>query len=234
MVQRFKKWTDQFFKDALHLKDSNNPASLHLSESYVKDGYMFNTKRLAQNLNIQVDKIFLDFLYDRILEKYNHALLSSLSLLKYVENNKGCLLSDAVVNVASKAISIHDSDIWQHLSGHADDVDHDDTGNKLKRKKFIKNISFDQDTIPFLLILSDTIQEQGRERDEYVKSELDALHVNGNSVFTRITFDGNKSNELFKIKIDEFKKVRKFLKGGKNFKVQISDKKSDESHEFNI
>lgn len=234
MVERFKKWTDQFFKDALHLKDSNNPASLHLSESYVKDGYMFNTKRLAKNLNVQVDKIFLDFLYDRILEKYNHGLLSGLSLLKYLENNKGCRLSDKVVDSACKAISIHDKKVWHYLSGLADNIVNDDIGNKLRRKKVIKNIIFDQDPIPFLLILSDTIQEQGRERDSEVKAELDSLHVTNSKVFTRISFDGNKSSESFKIKIDEFKKVTKFLKGNKRFQIQIFDKKTDESHEYTI
>ena len=152
MVQKFDEWTKAFFQNALHLdKDDESPATLHLDESYVRKGYMFNTKKLVKMLQIETfDQNALDFFYDRILRRKNHGLISCLSLLKYLDIKIGHCLKPLVVDAACKAISIHDSGIWKYLCGMADDDDKDHSGNEFKKKKIINSLSFSQDPIPFL------------------------------------------------------------------------------------
>jgi len=234
MIQQFDKWTKSFFISALYLdEEDKSPAILNLGESYVKRGYMFKTKILADILSLEVNHVTLDFLYDRILEKKNHGLISALSLLKYLDL-KGCKkLSKKAIRSACKAISIHDSDIWQSLCGLAPDSD-DKVGNRFKKLKAIKRISFDNDPIPFLLILSDSIQEEGRSKPGQCKIELDKLYAENGKIFSQISFQGNEASEVFKRKIEELETVKKFLDGGTRFNVLLADTEGDLNHQFKI
>ena len=238
MVQRFKQWTKRFFQDALHIEgsDIDNPASLHLTETYVKNGYMFNTQVLARLIKLEMSDVTLKYLYDRILERYNHGLLSGLSLLKYVKlKDTASILKDNVLNSAFKAISIHDGDVWQNLCGLAKNQATDTIGQNFNEKAMIRNINFNDDPISFLLILSDSIQEQGREtmRSE-TKIELTSLYEKDNKIFTTITFDGNKSENAFKWKMEELDRVSKFLDGNKRFEIIICDKSTNRDFKYTI
>jgi len=234
MVQKFDEWTKTFFISALYLEEQDkNPASLHLSESYVKRGYMFKTKILTDILSIKVDDIVLDFLYDRILDKKNHGIISGLSLLKYLDkNNKN--LTERVIKAACKAISIHDKNIWQYISGLAKDSKADEIGNRFKNKKVLEKIFFKEDPIPFLLIIADSIQEEGRSKDSKNKAELQKLYIKEGKVYSEISFSGENSSESFQWKIDEIKQVRKFLSGNNMFDVNITNANTHEHHGFTI
>jgi len=239
MIQKFDEWTKNFFISALYLnKEDKNPASIHLSESYVKRGYMFKTKILTKILAMKIDDVVLDFLYDRILEKKNHGIISGLSLLKYLENNNNNnnnnKLSDRVISSACKAISIHDKNIWEYLSGIAKDSEVDEVGNKFKNLKVIERIHFKEDPISFLLIIADSIQEEGRTKVSSNKAELQKLYFNEDKIYSEISFSGENSGDAFRWKIEEISQVKRFLSGDERFYVNIIDADSHEQHGFSI
>lgn len=245
MIQKFDKWSNEFFKKALHLNNNeNNPASLQLGEFYVKEGYMFLTKELARILNLRMDQETLDFLFDRILIKKNHGLISSLSLMKCLtleDNKNNNKFKPRVIESATKAIAIHDLKIWRFLSGKAldnedaDDGKPDDIGIKFKQKKVLGKLSFSEDPISFLLILADSLQEEGRESSRFHNlAELDALFLKDGKIYTEISFSGDDSDEASRLKNDELKKVRDFLGGEKKFVIEIKDVEAEESHKITI
>lgn len=232
MIQKFEDWTQDFFKEALHLLDNVKIAQLSFGESYIKDGYMFKTKRLTDSLGLSVDDITLKFLYNKILVDRNHGIISGLSLLKYLDKNNH-VLSEKVLDSACKAISIHDKEIWQFMSGVAKEVDKEIEEN-FRKKKVLPKLSFDEDPISFLLILSDTLQEQGRETSGDSKAELESVYFKNNEIFTEISFEGDDSKEAFDGKIAELTDVEKFLTSPKQFKIKVIDKTSDHSYELRI
>ncbi len=243
MIQKFDNWTKEFFKNALYINEKNNPVSLQLSESYIKEGYMLLTKELARTLSLEMDQFTLDFLFDRILVKKNHGLISSLSLLKYLkmEDNKGHKFKHEVIFAAAKAIAIHDKKIWEFLSDIAKAPDKnepsDEIGTKFKSKKVLENISVSKDPIPFLLILSDSLQEEGREIESDNKSmaELEKLFFENKKITTEISFNGLNSYIAFKNKTEELENVRKFLRGNKQFAIVLKwGSDSDDRYGFNI
>jgi hypothetical protein len=237
MIQMFDNWTKTFFESALYLTENNNPVSLQLSESYVKEGYMFLTKKLTSILSLgNIDKTTLDFLYDRILIKKNHGLISGLSLLKYLEIKPSHKLSSRVVNSASKAIAIHDSGIWEFLAGIADVKEEDKVGAEFKNKKMLEKIIFHEDPISFLLVLADSLQEEGRRGARYSesKAELEKLYFSSGTMHSEISFKGKDSEKAFKWKLEEMKRVKKFLDGLKHFVIVINDGNADERHELKI
>lgn len=228
MIQKFDKWTHKFFTSALYLEDKDrNPASLHLSEPYVKRGYMFNTRRVAKMLGISdIDNVCLDFLYDRILEKKNHALISGLSFLKYMEKCNVTILTNRVIDAICKSISLHDKDIYLCLSGldprYPDDPK-DEAGTNIKKKEFIKRITFVDDPIPFVLILSDSIQEEGRTDAIEYKVELEKVYFKDSRLYSDIVFKGNMSGDGYAKKSNELERISQLLQGEQRFIVAISD-----------
>lgn len=239
MIQNFEKWTQNFFKEALHLiSDEIKTTTLDLSQPYVKDGYMFKTKKLTDCLKINVDDVALEFLYDRILVRKNHGLISGLSLLKYIKKCKSnCKLSDHVISTACKAISIHDDDIWQSLSNLSKSDEKDVIGEKFKKIEYLKKLKFKDDPISFLLVLTDNIQEMGRIKDESApEPEFIDLKVDfkDDKSYAELSFDGDKSTEVWNKKCESFTLLKNFLDGNKTFHVTISDRVSDEDRVYRI
>jgi len=234
MIQKFEDWTKDFFKDALHLIDDAEIAKLNFGESYIKNGYMHNTKILTNSLGLKVDDVTLKFLYNRIFVTKNHGLISALSLLKYLDKSKGNALTSNVANASCRAISIHDKGIWSYLSGLAENDAEEESMKAFKDKKVLPKLFFNKDPISFLLILSDTIQEQGRERSGDSKAELESLYFKDSKIFTEISFDGARSGTSFDYKTNEFREVEKFLDGGKQFVIKITDKGSGHKFELTI
>ncbi len=248
MVQNFDDWSIGFFENSLHIKKKeNSPASIDLSKCYVKEDYMFKTRDLVKTLGLtKVDRVTLDFLYDRILDRKNHGVLSALSLLKYLENFPQNSLSENVILSAAKAISLHDWQMWGFFSGIANTPKKKDPfGFEFKKKKILEKLTFKKDPISFLLILGDSLQEEGRESEEkenlgeiYIKSnaELETLYLLDEKIYTEISFKGTKikSNEKFKEKIDQLENVCDFLSGNKQFIILLKDGNSEQTHQFTI
>lgn len=239
MIQNFETWTQKFFKEALHLvRDEIKTTTLDLSQPYVKDGYMFKTKKMIDCLKLTVDDVVLEFLYDRILVKKDHGLISGLSLLKYLKNcRNNCKLSDRVIENACKAISIHNDDIWRSLSNLAVDDQKDIIGKKFRENEYLKKLRFSDDPISFLLVLTDNIQEMGRIKDESTpEPQLIDFKVDfkDGKTSSELSFDGDKSTEVFNKKCDDFSRLKKFLDGDKMFQVTITDRKSDQDSVYRI
>jgi len=222
-IQMFDEWTKEFFKKALFI--NNNPASLQLAGPYVKEGYMFNTKRLARALEIELDKLSLEFFYNRILDIKNHAILSGLSLLKYLENSGK--LSERVIDSAARAITLHDYAIWGVLSGQGSDIENDAI-NQFKSKKILRNLPFGKDPISCLLIISDNIQEEGRVGSKYTnnRAQLDLINYKDGKIVAELSFNSKDLADVTKAyesKRKELQEVRKFL-GGERIYFNITIK----------
>lgn len=237
MVQNFEKWSTGFFEKSLHITE-NNPAKIDLSKCYVKEDYMFNTKRIMLALNVPgFDKDALDFIYDRILDKRNHGMLSALSLLKYFDCKGRQKLSEEVVTAASKAIALHDWNIWGYFSGLATTTEKEDKfGFRFNKKSLIPNIDINDDPISFLLILTDNLQEQGRKGIKYPNTDaiLENLDCNNGIIESVLVFSGQCANDWSKEKIFQFESIDRFLNAGKKFTVSIINRSADRSHQTRI
>jgi hypothetical protein len=237
MIQKFDDWTQDFFKSALHIDTMDNPAQLHLGEPYVNHGYMLKTKIFTESIFKEVDDVVLSFLYDRILRKKNHGLLSGLSLLKYLENNACKTLSHNGRSTACRAICLHDMDIWLHMAGIAQHIkeDKDRTGEAFNAKKFLSKLSLKSDPISFLLILSDSLQEQGREKDvDESRAELESVYKKRGQLYIEISYDGDNAKKVFEEKIGELTKVFSFLDGSKRFDIKVKNLTDSQSHDFTV
>lgn len=232
MIEKFGDWTRDFFKEALHLLENREIAQLSFGESYIKDGYMLNTKRLTDSLGLSVNEITLKFLYNKILVDRNHGIISGLSLLKYLDRNTGAL-SKKVADSACRAISIHDKKIWQYMSGVAKKDDRP-IEESFRSKKVFPKLSFDKDPISFLLILSDTLQEHGREKSADSKAELESIYFKDDEICTEISFEGSDAKKAFDDKIVELTDMQHFLTSSIKFRIKIIDKTSNHSHELRI
>lgn len=232
MIQEFDTWTPKLFKETLHFEKGSNPAVMNLEKSYIQEGLMFFTKEILAEIGIkEVDNLVIEFFYDRILRLKNHGLLSALSLRKLLEKEvKSKRISMKVVKQACKAISIHDSDIYESLAGLRDPKNlkkyKDKIGKKLNEKKVIRNMSWEKDPISFLLNLADFVQEEGRVGSKYEANSaaLDTIRFNEKEIYTKISFSGPSSGDALKIKNEEFEKVCEFLDGNKIFEVEIVNK----------
>ncbi|GAI14387.1 unnamed protein product, partial [marine sediment metagenome] len=106
-------------------------------------------------------------LYEEITgpKKKNHGIISSISLLKLVENKfskkikiSGMDYNEALEHVfvpSALAIAIHDDNLWSQLK----------EPKKWKEREGkcpLPNLKFDDDPLSFLLIFCDVIQEWGR------------------------------------------------------------------------
>lgn len=234
MIQKFDDWTRSFFKSALHIDLENNPAQLHLDDPYVNYGYMMNTKIFTESFSSKIDDVVLRFLYDRILKRKNHGLLSGLSLMKYLENRvPKVLLSKKGMTTACRAICLHDIDIWLHMAGMAQPDNKDPAGEAFNEKKLLTKISLASDPIAFLLILSDSLQEQGREKEvDESSAELGPFYLEGGTFNVEISYNGVNANKAFIEKIGELNKVRSFLDGSKRFVIRVRNQTDSQSHDF--
>lgn len=91
------------------------------------------------------------------------------------------------------------------------------------KKKFLKNLKFDEDPISFLLIFCDTIQEWGRVGRDYEKTaaRLDDIGVEEDLVWANISVGDEES---FNKKKEEIDRVKKFLKD-ERFKINLASRK---------
>lgn len=242
MIEDFDRWTMKFLNGSLHLQEKTNPASLHLAETYVKEGFMFFTRDLLKHLDIAMDKVTLDFFYDRILNRKNHGLLSALSLGKYLGSKKrpGSIISEYVINSAAGAIAIHDSKIWEFLAGlknpKDDELKGDKVGKAFNKAKRKPKVLLKQEPIAFLLNLADSVQEEGRigARHEENGPHLNAFYHDGKRFVTEITFSGKDSGNASDHKYTEMKKVRDFLGADQSFCVRIRDTNGHTANEVEI
>ena len=251
-VQKYDKWSEDFLNDVFKIE--SKLGSLELKSNFIDEHFLYCLGYLFCELHcthldkgqdpkpywMATENEHLQFFYQQIVDKKNHGMMSSVSLLKtilFTSDNedvsnitkieKKCgnfekFLKNALCPSAL-AIALHDSNIWKgEYTYH----------KKIKKvATFIKNIKFIDDPLSFLLIFCDTIQEWGRpniaielETDKKAKKfyleefEIKAKKVEGNNLIekglvkiTLWTPNADRSNEFFKRKVQELEKVKKFL-----------------------
>lgn len=237
-IEKFKMWSSTFFKGALHFTCGNTElATLQLAEPYVKEGFMFFTKEIISSLGLKTDNTLLDFIYKRILEDKNHALMSALSLAKYVTINTKQKIDKRSLIASYKAIAMHDPGIWKFMAGQADKKYLDEPIlNAMNEKKFIQELKFYDDIITSLLNICDCIQEEGRIGAKFVDNGavLEKLSFESGKILIEISFNGDKAKDAFDAKVKEIEGVKDFIKANDLFRIIIRNAKTNAKHEESI
>jgi hypothetical protein len=270
-VQKYDKWSEDFLNEVFKIK--SKPGTLELKSNFIDEhflyclGYLFcelhcthlNKGQEPKSNWIATENDHIQFFYQQIVDKKNHGVMSSISLLKTIlftsdkedvpnisKIEKKCGDFDKFLKnslcPSALSIALHDSNIWK-----GEYV----CENKIKKvPTFIKNIKFIDDPLSFLLIFCDTIQEWGRpniaielETDKkskkfYLKEfECKAKKIESNNVIekglvkiTLWTPDADKSDEFFKRKVREFEGVKKFLVEPDDIRFEIILKDNKEKH----
>jgi hypothetical protein len=101
------------------------------------------------------------------------------------------------------------------------------------KKRVLPTLNFSQDPISFLLILSDTLQEQGREKGDNPLAVLESLHKDGSKIAAEISFSGAGADRAFQKKINEVNSnLVGFLNAGEMFRIRITNRENNQHHEF--
>lgn len=237
-VEKFKTWSSTFFKGALHFTgEKAEHATLQLAEPYVKEGFMIFTKEIINSLDLKIDNILLDFIYKRILEDKNHALMSALSLAKYISITSKQKLDKRVLIASYKAIAMHDPGIWKFMAGQADKKYLDEPiAKSMNDRKFIPEIKFYDDIISSLLNICDCIQEEGRIGAKYIENGavLEKLSFEGGKILIEISFNGKNHKAAFDDKVKEIEGVKDFIKADDLFRITIRNAKTNSKREESI
>lgn len=208
-IERYETWTKDFFKKTLNFKepDESNPAQLNLEKSFIRENFLFTTKRICNDLDCSIDSVTIRFFYERAVTERNHALLSALSLIKLLHRNSS--LDQKAISHAASTIVCHDEDNWKYFCGYK--KSRKEYEKKFASKIICKEMEFKKNPLPFLLIFSDVVQEWGRVGRGYEETQpvLEALTINNSEIIVELSM---RDDESLKIKRNELNRVKKLLK----------------------
>ena len=193
-VQSFEVWLKTFFLDFLNI--SSTPIHINMSPVLLERDYLFHLNTLSnflfklyKGIRPVLKKEDIDRLcMEKFLER-NHGIFSSLILLdKYPislgpssEKYSSDLFFSQVLPSAV-AIALHDSDVWD--------------------EEIIPKIIFEKDSLSFLLIYCDTVQEWGRPLTPYSGQQspyaplMTAYKINDQKVSITLTYDAVEEVKL--------------------------------------
>lgn len=242
-IQLFDEWSGSFFKNAFNIKENLN--LIELKSNFIENNFLCCICHLTNSLCtthhgkelkgnwLEQEKAIINFFYKQFTEQKNHGLMSSISLLKYFENEvqKGTLISkfkndDALHDLiipSAFSIAVHDNDIWNAKLEKEYDYD--------QYKLFPNSLSFDDDPLSFLLIFCDNVQEWGRPTKSIEKNEdeiyklffLKDFECHSDKIKVTIwTPNNNKNATFFQRKQEELRKVSSFL-NNKKFLIRLED-----------
>lgn len=197
-IQKHDEYFSFFFEQILGVDKSFTV--LELKNKYIEDKFSAYIEHILSAINpcLNIEEIqepdgteklnkMRKFFYYNVIHEKNHALLSALGLFKKLENKtdfKNILLPAAV------AIALHDDHIWQPLNGLKveDSDDYDLAIEEVRQICPLKEISFEDQPLAFLLILCDNLQDWGRHcEDKKFEKELTEANIR----FKEISFDSN-------------------------------------------
>lgn len=242
-IQKYDDWTKDFVKDSLGI---DKPlGSLELKRDYVENSFSSSMEHIISCL----EKCFCDFseqdrtknynairrfFHYQITDKKNHALLSSLSLLKRFEGKGGF---HAVILPSATAIAIHDNSIWQVLNGTIGQSDEVECVKKLCTIKPLSRVRLQDQPLSFLLILCDAIQDWGRHfRDKELEKASKAANIGLRSINSkedRITIQllvnfNRQSLRFLNYKLDTFNLLKGLLQTSfPYFLIELWDREKD-------
>lgn len=249
-TQKYQFWLSKYLKDVLRLEKKevlNELSKLNLDVATVREKFLLSSEKLINIIcenyhknseNIK-DKINI-FLYEKIVKKRNHGLISSSTLLKIYNNGgKKIKIPKKGIEQAALAIALHDEKMWEFFCGCKGFLLEEKKcqGNCKKKNscevwdKDIKNceildtINFDKEPLIYLLILCDSAQDEGRVQQESsgIKTIIEDIQVgkDGRILITLVTDD----TISHRIKQSEFSRVEQFLDDGK-FEIILKPRKT--------
>ena len=253
-VQLYDKWSGDFFKD--FFKIDIKIADLELKYNFVDKsflscmGYLIwelcrkhREDSFKDNWLADPDKReIVTFFHKEITEKKSHCILSSLSLLRLVQNfsfeEKNMVVNKLSKNLpidkgnnkniddicgeivekvfvpSALAIALHDKELWQSLRKESEKDNH---------TKVFRNLEFEKDPLSFLLIFCDNIEEWGRpskssrEKEAAIRMRFDLKELDYNHRTRSInvvirTPDKEENDQEFEDKQEELRAMQFFLK----------------------
>jgi len=230
-VQLFDSWSKKFFEDIFKITDVG---AADLKSQFIDKtllgcmGYLLNylcEKHLGRELKgnwLAIEEKLIQFFYKKITTVKHHCVLSGVSILKKaIEEAADSSLLQEIFVPAALAISLHDEEVW----------------GELKKNHGLSKVSFDKDSITFLLLFCDCVQEWGRPKKvsngestgdgEEQKFLLDKIEPSEKKYSLTIWTPSLESDDpRFRAKEDEGKKLEDILLGpqGVIFEVKLADR----------
>lgn len=238
-IQRFDFWSNAFFKDFLDV--SNMGASIDFSKILLVRNFQeyldkltsfyshinnLSDKRWLYTNSHMIDNRIRAFFTEELIERRNHGVISTLALMDRIEfgryaRRRGVKYKDTIfsssVMPAVLAILLHHKSIYQN--------------------EIIKKIHFKKNSLAFLLIYCDTIQEWGRPTTPYFQNGYDPLltkflitedEISATLTYYKILKIKGKSKTNFQLKVDEVKNMfRKIKSRNPIFEIQLTSEDSD-------
>ncbi len=249
-VQLYDEWSGEFFKQIFDVPE--DIAHIDIKSKFVEQSFMNCTNSLITRLSsiffkeelkgnwLSKKKELVQFFYEKITTAKNHCILSSVSLLKMVqqEEYKSKIsigktefedIYQHIIIPSALSIALHDPKIWQELKDNG-------KWQKLKEKVPLPFLRFEDDPLSFLLIFCDNIQEWGRpsqtkieEKEErWKKFYLRDLTYDPKRGFDVTIWTPNylKTEQFFTDKQAELKEIQSFLQQPKDteFTVHLKDR----------
>lgn len=206
-VQLYDEWSDQFFKDVFGVGEMGR---LELKSNFIENSFLssmsmlltrlctvFMGERLTENWFVEKNNLIKCF-HKEIVEPKNHCILSSISLMKMIQEkykNKIRVaelnyddILNKIITPCALSIALHDDGLWKQLQ----DKTH---WEELDEKCPVPLIKYEIDPLTFLLIFCDSFQEWGRPyklKDEHYMEE-------GKQIFYLKDFICNPSGSSFDI-----------------------------------
>jgi len=193
-IQQYDLFIQEFFKECLSV---SNMGRLNLKDNYTEDSFSFSLEYILgylfknhSDLTTETFNTIRKFFYKQITFEKNHGVLGGIGLLKKFEDCKKCDKTfKNLILPAAAAITIHDDDIWQCLSGQnnkSKSLDLKDIVAKINVLKPLPKINLKEKPIMFLLILCDNIQDWGRPcvSDE-LRLQIDASDVRFKNIYLK-------------------------------------------------
>lgn len=240
-VQLYDRWSGEFFNKVF--KVPKELGYVELKSNFVDNSFLgcmsYIITRLctvllegkARDNWVTERNDLVQFFYQKITEAKNHCILSSISLLKMVQDPKyankitidGMSSKNVLEDIfapSALTIALHDEEVWQEL----------------KEIGGLHKLKFEDDPLSFLLIFCDNIQEWGRpsksqvdgEEERWKKFYLKDIKYDPKKGFkiTIWTPNHTKAEKFFKDKKTELGEIETFLQqpSGVKFAIRLEDK----------
>lgn len=235
-TQKYNSWLLEYLQEVLMLQEkrvTDEMSRLNLDVAAVRENYLSSAKDIFEILfqkkhtkNPEKIRDIIDlFIYENIVTERNHALLGSVTLTKIFNNSDNRKITKSGIEQAALAIALHDEGMWEFLCGCKgylleekdceklcqDKHDCKSWNKNLTKCKILDSIQFNLDPLIYLLIMCDTVQDEGRVQQESagIRSNLEEVVVdNAGKVLITMTIRDPKS---YRIKHTEFNRVQEFL-----------------------
>jgi hypothetical protein len=252
-VQLYDSYSETFFKKFLGIGRNPNVLELELKSKFVDDDFLscagflicdlcynhLNREKLNCNW-LEKENDIVKFFFNEITKEKNHGLMSSISLLKILQNPDNKSGIEKVLGDYDKAmekyflpavvaIGLHDIHKWPKSFKKS-----------CKKQKVIMEtpcLKFENDPISFILIFCDCVQEWGRPKKNQKTGKfelgkgffLKKMDISRNSIrYTLATNEFPYTHKLFQKKQKELSEIQYLLNPpkGLHFIIRLEDKDS--------